>query len=947
MKKKIIRLLFLTVLLFLSSLTGKAVTYLQVGGPSKMLPNPVPPRGILKYANFLPHGASDYLMCTYNYVSAYKYTSSTLTVRCDYGYIYTETNYSSGNTFTYEGKGTQYYEIRINPINLIVPKTIELGVGARKEIEWSYSPNGVKRPTVEWSTQNSSIASVNSSGVITANAPGETTIKGKHDTGPDVEIRVKVSDLPVNTAEISSSYWIEAGESKMLYVSVTPYNASIKSTYWYIADGEDYISLSSSGTLTGRNPGTAEIYCLVNGTVTTNRAKVYVKEPAFTVEGTSPANEEIGVGVNVRPSVTFSHSAYMGDNFQNILMTNADNGTIVSGMASTSGNTLTFTPTQPLEDKTKYRLTVPSGAVKNQWGTHYTSTVNVDFYVGNCLLLTSSLESGFVEKDSKVLLQASLNTANIYYTIDGTMPTINSNLYTGEITIDKDIDLRAIAMADGYRQSNILSAAFRISNAEVTKFFPIDEQPLYLYHDVMPYVTYSNKIVESTNFDKITLRQNEMSLKCECFVVDSALLIVPDEPLKLGAFYTVDVPNDALRTWQGEICKATSWTFVTGNYAAAISTGGPELCTAIKTDGSLWTWGRLITEANTEDGSYSYTTQAEPSRFIDSEVIAVSSGYMHHAIVKRDGSLWMWGRQLCGEFGNGTTTASALPVKIVNDVKSVSCGLQTTAIVKTDGTLWMCGRNDLGQIDDSQMVKKQFVKVSEGVHDATLNWGSLVIVKTDGTTETRIWDMKADEQRKPAENSSITTEFAVLEYGWKNAMGLGEDGSVWTWNESSTEDKPTKQMEGRVSSELEGLTAITSTITIDAGKRSVLTAIPTPLNANYAKMMWSSGDSNVAEVSSRGVVTGISKGKTTVTAEISTDNGRSFSRTFSVIVEDGNLLKGDANVDGIVDGKDIVEISRYIMNLQPDHFNKTAADANSDGTINIKDIVEIVNVIKQ
>ena len=757
----------------------------------------------------------------------------------------------------------------------------------------------------------------------------------------------------VSRVSIPTSFYIYAGESQQLTATIEPYNAEpyVENTKWELAKGNEYVSLQGK-TITGLQPGgSAEVYCTVedvsNNRTKSNTATVFVMEPSFTLQSTSPMNDEVGVALNATPSVSFSHRAYKGDNFQDITLTNADDGTAVDGTASTTGNTLVFTPSQPLENEAKYTLYVPERAVKNQWGTHYTYAVTVDFYVGNCLWLKASRESGFVERGSTVTLETNLSTASIYYTTDGTTPTVSSNLYTGAITIDKEMNLRAIAMADGYRQSKVLAVDFGISNAKVKRFFPIDEQPLFLYHDMIPQVIYSNKIEYSTNIDKIKLKKNGETLKYEAIVADSTLFIVPDEPLQLGCLYLVEVPNDALRTWQGEICKATSWTFVTGNYVTAISTGGPELCTAIKTDGSLWTWGRLITEANTEDGSYSYTTQAEPSRFIDSEVIAVSSGYMHHAIVKRDGSLWMWGRQLCGEFGNGTTTASALPVKIMNDVKSVSCGLQTTAIVKTDGTLWMCGRNDLGQIDDSQMVKKQFVKVSEGVHDATLNWGSLVIVKTDGTTETRIWDMKADEQRKPTEKSSITTEFAVLEYGWKNALGLGEDGSVWAWNESSLEDRPTKLMEGRVSSELEGLTAITSTATIDAGKRIVLTAIPTPLNANYAKMMWSSSNSDVAEVSSRGVVTGISKGKTTVTAEISTDNGRGFSRTFSVIVEEGNLLKGDANIDGIVDGKDILEISRYIMKLQPNHFNKAAADANSDGIINIKDIVEIVNVIKQ
>lgn len=56
---------------------------------------------------------------------------------------------------------------------------------------------------------------------------------------------------------------------------------------------------------------------------------------------------------------------------------------------------------------------------------------------------------------------------------------------------------------------------------------------------------------------------------------------------------------------------------------------------------------------------------------------------------------------------------------------------------------------------------------------------------------------------------------------------------------------------------------------------------------------------------------------------------------------------GDANEDGEVDAKDIVDIANYMMRkpTSTGKFNEMAADMNEDGVVNIADIVQIVKVI--
>ena len=56
---------------------------------------------------------------------------------------------------------------------------------------------------------------------------------------------------------------------------------------------------------------------------------------------------------------------------------------------------------------------------------------------------------------------------------------------------------------------------------------------------------------------------------------------------------------------------------------------------------------------------------------------------------------------------------------------------------------------------------------------------------------------------------------------------------------------------------------------------------------------------------------------------------------------------GDANDDGEVDAKDIIDIANHTMGKQTStgKFNEKVADTNNDGVVNIADIVQIANII--
>ena len=188
-----------------------------------------------------------------------------------------------------------------------------------------------------------------------------------------------------------------------------------------------------------------------------------------------------------------------------------------------------------------------------------------------------------------------------------------------------------------------------------------------------------------------------------------------------GLVYSFDdvfVPADAFRegnlfTWgygtYGKLGDNTTTskstpvtTFAGGTNWKQVSAGGAH-CAAIKTDGSLWSWGK---NNNGGLGDNTYASRSTPVTTFagGTNWKQVSAGYEHCAAIKTDGTLWTWGSSGSYQLGNNNFFSRATPVTTFaggTNWKQVSAGGLHTAAIKTDGTLWTWGRNNRGQLGDS------------------------------------------------------------------------------------------------------------------------------------------------------------------------------------------------------------------------------------------------------
>ncbi len=77
---------------------------------------------------------------------------------------------------------------------------------------------------------------------------------------------------------------------------------------------------------------------------------------------------------------------------------------------------------------------------------------------------TASLRSGSYKGDQTVTLKTETDDAEIYYTLDGSDPTANSNKYKNAITISDTSVLKAVTIKDGVLISNITVKEYDISH---------------------------------------------------------------------------------------------------------------------------------------------------------------------------------------------------------------------------------------------------------------------------------------------------------------------------------------------------------------------------------------------------------------------------------------------------------------------------------------------------
>jgi hypothetical protein len=136
-----------------------------------------------------------------------------------------------------------------------------------------------------------------------------------------------------------------------------------------------------------------------------------------------------------------------------------------------------------------------------------------------------------------------------------------------------------------------------------------------------------------------------------------------------------------------QVGALTTWSYLSANRDDSF---------AIKTDGTLWAWGRNVFGELGLGDSTARSSPVQIGSLTTWSKVSGAAGFSTFAI-KTDGTLWSWGRNNYGQLGLGNTTAYNSPKQVgsLTTWSKVSGAFRNTIGIANNGTIWTWGYNSV------------------------------------------------------------------------------------------------------------------------------------------------------------------------------------------------------------------------------------------------------------
>ena len=159
--------------------------------------------------------------------------------------------------------------------------------------------------------------------------------------------------------------------------------------------------------------------------------------------------------------------------------------------------------------------------------------------------------------------------------------------------------------------------------------------------------------------------------------------------------------NEKGQSGNGVSERTATPTLADGNRVWKKTVGGKAYGFFLAEDGSLWAAGTATNGVQGTNDGVDHKVLTRIGTDNDWADMACSRfwGYSAFAI-KTNGTLWSWGENSAGQLGIGNTQAQTLPVQVGTDTdwKQVAAGVSSVLALKTDGSLWGWGLNMNGEL---------------------------------------------------------------------------------------------------------------------------------------------------------------------------------------------------------------------------------------------------------
>jgi alpha-tubulin suppressor-like RCC1 family protein len=246
-------------------------------------------------------------------------------------------------------------------------------------------------------------------------------------------------------------------------------------------------------------------------------------------------------------------------------------------------------------------------------------------------------------------------------------------------------------------------------------------------------------------------------------------------------------------------CRTSPVSVVGGFTDWCQLSGGQGFSMGLRSNGTIWTWGR-----NNEGqlGDETTVNKSSPVSVVGgfTDWCQISAGWVHSTAIRSNGSLWTWGSNGSGRLGDGTTTSRSSPVSVVGGISNwcqVSAGSGFTLGLTSAGIAWGWGENyDWGAVGNGT----SFTRYSSPVQVAGGHtWKCLAAgerhslgLRTDGVMMG--WGLNICGEsgvgftgsiKSPSLVCSGITNWCQIAAGKDKSAAITASGQAWTWGDNS------------------------------------------------------------------------------------------------------------------------------------------------------------------